>query len=69
MPLIVVIFLLLTIWSTSCAVKHLPLPSPVIGLDITTIKKGEISPFDGTLFSNRYLDDYLQWRCKDVGAC
>lgn len=48
----------------SCASKHvatLP-PAPVMGKDIERLKKGDIANFEGTLFSDFYLNSYLQWK-------
>jgi hypothetical protein len=45
---------------TSCAVKHPP--SPVYGVDIKAVAVGEPAPFKGTLFSDFYLNRYLQWK-------
>lgn len=45
---------------TGCA--HKSPPSPVIGVDIISVSKGDSAPFTGTLFSPFYLDNYLQWK-------
>ena len=37
-------------------------PAPVIGVDIVQVKKGEVAPFSGTIFSPFYLDRYLEWK-------
>lgn len=47
--------------SINCAGKISP-PSPVLGVDIVSIKKGENAPFSGTLFSPFYLKNYLEWK-------
>lgn len=44
-----------------CAAKHLP-PSPVLGVDIVGLNKGDVAPFNGIEFSPYYLDQYLQWK-------
>ena len=68
MPLSVAMLLVLTVWCSSCAVKHLP-PAPIIGIDIAVVHNGQEVPFNGTLFSESYLNSYLQWKCKDEGVC
>lgn len=49
---------------SSCAAKHLPLPAPVIGVDIANMNKGDIAQFNGIEFSPFYLNEYLQWKSK-----
>lgn len=61
MPWQAVIFLVLMPLLGSCAARHLS-PSPVIGIDLQQMKKGDIANFDGTLMSPMYLNDYLQWK-------
>ena len=34
-------------------------PQPIYGKDIIKLNAGEIAPFKGTLFSDKYLEDYL----------
>jgi hypothetical protein len=46
--------------STGCGVKHPPMP--VYGVDIKAVNAGEVVPFKGTLFSDFYLEQYLQWK-------
>lgn len=45
---------------TGCAVNNPP--APVIGADIAQVKKGEVAPFSGTIFSPFYLEKYLEWK-------
>lgn len=45
---------------TGCAGKHPPMP--VYGVDIKAVNAGEVVPFKGTLFSDFYLEQYLQWK-------
>ena len=56
-----VMLVALTALLTSCAVKHLA-PAPVVGIDIAQVSQGQIAPFNGTLFSPYYLNEYLQWK-------
>lgn len=49
--------------------KHEPLPEPVYGRDIVQLAKDVPAPFEGTLFSNFYLQKYLEWKCTDQGKC
>lgn len=60
-PLVVVIFLVSIVLFSSCAAKHLP-PAPIVGVDIAEVSEGQTVPFNGTLFSPAYLNDYLQWK-------
>lgn len=53
----------------ACATKHLPVPDPIVGVDIAEVTAGQQVPFNGTIFSPRYLNEYLQWDCKDEGKC
>lgn len=52
-----------------CVAKHLQIPMPVAGIDIAIVKSGQTVPFNGTLFSPSYLNNYLQWECTDQGKC
>lgn len=63
LPTLLLLAILLgsTLLSTGCGIKRLP-PAPVVGVDISAVKKGEAAPFDGTLFSPFYLNNYLQWK-------
>lgn len=63
------ILVLLIPLSWGCAAKHIPLPMPVAGIDIAIVKSGQTVPFNGTLFSPSYLNNYLQWKCTDQGKC
>jgi hypothetical protein len=56
-----VMYLALMLLFSGCASKHLP-PAPVIGVDIAQVEKGADAPFNGTLFSPFYLEEYLQWK-------
>lgn len=49
---------------SSCAVKHLPPPAPIINIDIAALNKGDESPFNGIIFSPSYLEEYLQWKSQ-----
>lgn len=53
----------------ACAVKHVAMPQPVIGVDIIQVNKGDVAQFNGTEFSPYYLNQYLQWKCTDQGKC
>jgi len=55
-----VILLACILLSTGCGVKHPP--SPVYGVDIKAVNAGDPAPFKGTLFSDFYLNEYLQWK-------
>ena len=57
---LLVMCLVCTISLTACAVKHPPMP--VYGVDIKAVNAGEVAPFKGTLFSDFYLEQYLQWK-------
>ena len=47
----------------ACAAKHVvSKPFPVVGVDIIEVYKGQEVPFNGTLFSPYYLNEYLQWK-------
>lgn len=48
-----------------CGSKHIPMPEPVYGRDILRVDKNMEVPFKGTLFSDYYLDHYLQWKNND----
>lgn len=52
-----------------CAAKHISMPNPVVGVDIAQVEKGQPSPINGIVFSQYYLNQYLQWDCKDQGRC
>lgn len=58
------IYLVLIVWFSSCAAKHLPMPEPVVGVDIVQLTNGQTAPFNGTEFSPMYLNEYLQWKSK-----
>lgn len=60
MRFIRVIFLACILSSTACGVRHPP--APVVGVDIIQVKAGDKAPFDGTIFSPFYLNEYLQWK-------
>lgn len=47
----------------ACAAKHLP-PAPVAGIDIAIVHEGQQVPFNGTLMSDFYLNEYLQWKTQ-----
>lgn len=61
MRYLVVMCLASTLLFNSCAARRPP-PAPVIGVDIADVKKDAPVPFDGTLFSPAYLNDFLQWK-------
>lgn len=69
MQYLAVMCLALTVLFSSCASKHLPMPDPVVGVDIAEVVEGQPAPFNGTVFSPTYLNEYLQWDCKDEGKC
>ena len=54
---------------SACGAKKLPTPEPVLGKDISRVKQGDPAPFEGTLFSDFYLKEYLEWKCKTQGKC
>lgn len=56
-------------WLGSCAAKHMPMPIPVVGIDVANVSSGQIVPFNGILMSPMYLNKYLQWKCTDQGKC
>lgn len=60
MPLKLAILVLCTISLIGCAASNPP--SPVYGVDILAIEKGVPAPYNGTLFSDFYLDKYLEWK-------
>jgi len=60
MRLYLVILVLSITASIGCA-RNNP-PSPVYGVDILAIDKGDVAPYKGTLFSDFYLDKYLEWK-------
>lgn len=63
------LMLLLIVFVSSCAAKHILMPMPVVGIDIVEVNKGDTVPFNGTLFSPEYLTSYLQWKCTNDGKC
>jgi hypothetical protein len=60
MRFIAVMCLAYILSSTACAGKNPPMP--VYGVDIKAVNAGEVVPFKGTLFSDFYLNKYLQWK-------
>ncbi len=60
---------ILTLLSSGCGAKHVPMPEPVYGKDIINMEIGNPAPFKGIEFSPGYLNDYLQWKCSDEGKC
>jgi hypothetical protein len=62
MPLRLVMLAVYMIVLIGCAANNPP--APVIGADIAQVKKGDIAPFNGTIFSPFYLDKYLEWKEK-----
>lgn len=62
MQYLVVMSLGLMLLYNGCASKHIPMPEPVIGVDIVQLNKGDIVQFNGTEFSPFYLNEYLQWK-------
>lgn len=66
MPLLLVTLVALMGSSINCAAKHMsPMPEPIYGKDIIRVSENQVVPFNGTLFSDFYLNSYLQW--KDDG--
>lgn len=66
MRLLQVVFLgfMLSLTLYGCASTK-PTANPVLGLDLVRVEKGEPAPISGTLFSDFYLERYLQWK-QDV---
>ncbi len=55
---------------TSCVAKRIPPPPlPTLGQDRAEVKKGEPAPFEGTLMSYAFLNDYLQWKNQVIHTC
>lgn len=72
----ILVVLMPLLWG--CAVKHLPSPNPVYGVDIVKANRTlgafialneDVSAYDGIFFSKEYLNEYLQYRCQDGGKC
>lgn len=64
-----IVYIILACVLGGCAAKHITMPDPVIGVDIAEVTQGQPAPFNGTVFSPAYLNEYLQWDCKDQGKC
>lgn len=62
-----VMFLGSTLLFNSCAANHPPMPEPIYGRDIITLNALQPAPFKGTLFSDFYLNEYLQWKNNERG--
>lgn len=47
----------------ACAANKVALPpSPIVGVDVETLNKGDVDTFNGIEFSPYYLNQYLQWK-------
>lgn len=66
--LVVILVLLIALFS-GCVVKHIPMPMPVVGIDIARVSVGQVVPFNGTIMSDYYLNEYLQYKCTDENKC
>lgn len=74
----VVILAALTLSSNGCAAKHIT-PEPLYGKDVQKVISDNNGGFkavdlgatnyDGMYFSNFYLNEYLQWKCKNESKC
>lgn len=64
-----IILCVATIITIGCATKKVPMPDPIVGVDIAEVTQGQPAPFNGTVFSPQYLNEYLSWDCKDEGKC
>jgi hypothetical protein len=60
MRLLQVIFLGSMLSLIGCATKITA--NPVLGMDMVRVEKGQPAPISGTLFSDFYLERYLQWK-------